>query len=179
MYASTREQHRNLLFSLEVGFSPSSTRLSRYHIGLYTMVAVCATIAVRVLCGVVAIVLYLNTLSGELVFDDRAAIVENKDVLPSSPWSNLLWHDFWGDDLSHYKSHKSFRPLSTASFKLNYHLHQLNVTGYHLVNVILNALVCYLFVQVCELVFHGGGWGPGLAGLLFASHPVHTEAVSV
>ena len=40
---------------------------------------------------------YLNTLSGELVFnDDRKAIVENEDLRPSSPWTNLLWHDFWG-----------------------------------------------------------------------------------
>ena len=32
---------------------------------------------------------YLNTLSGELVFnDDRADIVENKYLRPSSPWTN-------------------------------------------------------------------------------------------
>ena len=136
-------------------------------------------IVVRMLCGAIAVLLYLNTLRGQLVFDDRAAIEENKDVLPSSPWSNLLWHDFWGGPLAHHKSHKSYRPLTSASFKLNYHLHQLNVAGYHLVNVILNGLVCYLFVQVCELVFRGRAWSSSLAGLLFACHPIHTEAVSL
>ena len=91
---------------------------------------------VSLLCASLSTLLefYLNTLSGEPVFnDDRAAIVENKYLRPSSPWTNLLWHDFWGDPLTHHKSHKSFRPLSSATFKVNYHLHQLSVAGYHLV----------------------------------------------
>ena len=131
-------------------------------------------IVVQLLCGALAILLYLNTLSGELVFDDRAAITENQDLRPSSPWSNLLWHDFWGDALTHHKSHKSYRPLSSASFKINYHFHQLEVTGYHVVNVILNGIVSYLYVQLCELLFGGKVWSTGLAGLLFTTHPIHT-----
>ena len=136
-------------------------------------------LAVRLLCASLSVLLYLNSLAGELVFDDRAAIVENKDLRPSSPWTNLLWHDFWGDELTHHKSHKSYRPLSSATFKLNYHFHQLDVFGYHVVNVLLSGLVCYLFTQVCELVFSGSKqtWGASLAGLLFTTHPVHTEAV--
>ena len=132
---------------------------------------------VGLFCGALSVLLYLNTLSGELVFDDRAAIIENKDLLPSSPWTNLLWHDFWGDPLAHHKSHKSFRPLSSATFKINYHLHQLDVTGYHVVNVLVNAAVCYLYVQLCARVFGGKLWSSSLAGLLFTTHPIHTEAV--
>ena len=136
-------------------------------------------IAVRLLCACVSVLLYLNTLHGDLVFDDQAAIVENKDLLPSSPWSNLLWHDFWGDPLTHNKSHKSYRPLSSATFKLNYHLHQLHVAGYHFVNILLNAIVCYLYIQLCEVIFLRRAWSTLIAGLLFASHPLHTEAVCI
>ena len=136
-------------------------------------------VAVRLVCAGLSLLLYLNSLAGDLVFDDRAAIVENKDLFPSSPWSNLLWHDFWGDPLTNNKSHKSFRPLSSATFKLNYHLHGLSVTGYHLVNVLLNGLVTYLYVQFCELVFPRGVWSSLFAGLLFSAHPLHTEAVGM
>ena len=135
-------------------------------------------LVVGLFCASLSALLYLNTLSGELVFDDRAAIVENKDLQPSSPWTNLLWHDFWGDSLSHHKSHKSFRPLSSATFKINYHLHQFSVTGYHVINVLLNAGVCFLYVQLCARVFGGKIWSSSLAGLLFTTHPIHTEAVS-
>lgn len=135
------------------------------------------TTAVRLLCAAVAILLYANTLTGELVFDDRAAIVENKDLLPSSPWSSLLWHDFWGDPLTHQRSHKSYRPLSSATFKLNYHIHQLNAAGYHVVNILLYGIVCYLYVQLCEIVFREKMWSTAFAGFLFAAHSVHTEVV--
>ena len=135
-------------------------------------------LVVGIFCGLLSILLYINTLSGELVFDDRAAIIENHDLLPSSPWTNLLWHDFWGDPLTHHRSHKSFRPISSASFKINYHLHQLKVTGYHVVNVVANAAVCYLYVQLCARVFGGKIWSSSVASLLFTTHPIHTEAVS-
>lgn len=130
-----------------------------------------------VVCSIVSVLLYLNTLHCDLVFDDRAAIVENEDLRHDSPWTNLLWHDFWGDDLRFYKSHKSYRPLCAATFKLNYHLHKLEPMGYHLVNVILNAVVTYLYVQLCGIVFKQF-WPACTAGLLFAAHPIHTESVS-
>lgn len=129
-------------------------------------------------CGILATLLYLNTLNGDMVFDDRAAIEENNDLRPTSKWSNLLWHDFWGDDLSHMKSHKSYRPLCSATFKLNFHLHELQPLGYHAVNIVLNAVVCYLYVQLCARVFNWALWPTVIAGILFTVHPIHTEAVS-
>ena len=98
-------------------------------------------LVIGLFCASLSALLYLNTLSGELVFDDRASIVENKDLQPSSSWTNLLWHDFW----------------------INYHLHQLSVTGYHVINVLLNAGVCYLYVQLCARVFGGKIWSSSLA----------------
>ena len=50
--------------------------------------------------------------------------------------------------------------------------------GYHLVNVLLHGAVCYLYVQLCGVVFSGAVWPALIAGLLFAVHPIHTEAVS-
>ena len=30
------------------------------------------------------------------VYDDRSAVVANRDLRPSSPWRDILQHDFWG-----------------------------------------------------------------------------------
>ena len=129
--------------------------------------------------GVLATFLYLNTLNGDMVFDDRAAIEENHDLRPASSWSNLLWHDFWGDELNHEKSHKSYRPLCSATFKLNFHFGELEPLDYHVINVVLNSLVCYLYVQLCGSVFDWELWPALVAGLLFTVHPIHSEAVGI
>ena len=130
-----------------------------------------------ILCGVLGIVAYLNTLQGKFVYDDTPAIKNNKDLLPETPWSQIFSHDFWGGELSSNVSHKSYRPLCVATFRLNYMVHGLDPTGYHLVNVLLHGAVCMLYCYMCSVVSHSALLGL-LAGLLFAVHPIHTEAVS-
>lgn len=105
------------------------------------------------------------------------AIKTNQDLLPETPWTNILYDDFWGTLLTHSGSHKSFRPLCTLSFRLNYTLHGLRPWGYHLLNLVLHGLVTALFTAFSRPLLGGGLWSL-LAGLLFASHPVHTEAVA-
>ena len=134
-------------------------------------------IAAGATCGAVAIILYLNTFKNGFCYDDKVAVLENKDLLPTTSWMNLLWNDFWGNPIHLSSSHKSYRPLCVASFRLNYMVHGLEPMGYHLVNVVLHAVVCYLYVHMCALVF-AQVWPALLAGLLFAVHPIHTEAVS-
>lgn len=50
-------------------------------------------------------------------------------------------------------SHKSYRPLTTLSFRLNFLLSGLNPWSYHLTNVLLHTLTTWLFVRVARLVF--------------------------
>ena len=138
------------------------------------------TVSLRVAsvaCAVVGALLYLNTLDCGLCFDDETALIKNKDLRAVSPWSNLIWNDFWGTPMSSVDSHKSYRPLCVATFRLNYLLHELQPMGYHLVNVLLHSAVCYLYVQLCGVLF-SEVWPALIAGLLFAVHPIHTEAVS-
>ena len=42
---------------------------------------------------------YWPSLWAELVFDDRPAIIENRDLRKESSWSDLWWHDYWGTPL--------------------------------------------------------------------------------
>nr|XP_040019074.1 protein O-mannosyl-transferase TMTC2 isoform X2 [Gasterosteus aculeatus aculeatus] len=129
------------------------------------------------LCGAVALLLYVNTLGADFCYDDSRAVKTNQDLLPETPWTNIFYDDFWGTLLTHSGSHKSYRPLCTLSFRLNHAAGGLEPWGYHLVNVALHGAVTGLFTSLARLLLGGGPWSL-LAGLLFASHPIHTEAVA-
>ena len=71
-------------------------------------------------------VCYIEALEGEFAYDDGAAIVKNKDVNGnnSNAYTDIWSHDFWGQDLRNESSHKSYRPLTTLSFKWQYQFSQ-------------------------------------------------------
>uniref|UniRef100_H3A5Y2 dolichyl-phosphate-mannose--protein mannosyltransferase n=1 Tax=Latimeria chalumnae TaxID=7897 RepID=H3A5Y2_LATCH len=131
----------------------------------------------ELVCSTVALALYLNTLSADFCYDDSRAIKTNQDLLPETPWTHIFYNDFWGTLLTHSGSHKSYRPLCTLSFRLNYAFGGLDPWGYHLVNVLLHSAVTGLFTNFSRILFGDGYWTL-IAGLLFASHPIHTEAVA-
>lgn len=105
------------------------------------------------------------------------AIKTNQDLLPETPWINIFYDDFWGTLLTHSGSHKSYRPLCTLSFRLNHAVGGLDPWGYHLINVAFHGAVTGLFTSLARLLLGEGLWSL-LAGLLYASHPIHTEAVA-
>lgn len=92
---------------------------------------------------------------------------------------NLLENDFWGTPLSDTGSHGSYRPFCVFTFRLNYLLGGFQPWGYHLVNVLLHVLATGLVVRVARIILPSTNkLTPAIAGLLFASHPIHTEAVA-
>lgn len=111
------------------------------------------------------------------LFTCRRAILGNLDVIGNKPWHHILQDDFWGTPLSDSGSHGSYRPLCVLTFRLNYILGGLKPIGYHAVNVFLH---CIATILVIKLSRHLLPRGPGttIAGLLFATHPIHTEAVA-
>ncbi|XP_038636329.1 protein O-mannosyl-transferase TMTC3 [Scyliorhinus canicula] len=127
------------------------------------------------LTGVVA-VCYWNSTSCGFVFDDVSAILDNKDLHPSTPLKNLFRNDFWGTPMTEERSHKSYRPLTVLTFRLNYLFSELNSAFYHLLNLVLHAVVCVIYLKVCQLFLDRKS--SLIASLLFAVHPIHTEAVT-
>lgn len=119
-----------------------------------------------------------RTVATTVSFSHRRAILSNADLRPTAPWTSLLTDDFWGTPITHSGSHKSFRPVCTASFRVNYLLGELNPYGYHLVNVALHALASVLFFVLCLHLFGGKLAISSFAAFLFAVHPVHCEAVA-
>ncbi|XP_066865059.1 protein O-mannosyl-transferase TMTC1 isoform X1 [Kogia breviceps] len=122
---------------------------------------------------------YGRSLQGEFVHDDVWAIVNNPDVRPGAPlrWG-IFSNDFWGKGMAENTSHKSYRPLCVLTFKLNIFLTGMNPFYFHAVNVILHCLVTLVLMYTCDkTVFKNRGLA-FITALLFAVHPVHTEAVA-
>ncbi|XP_049307444.1 uncharacterized protein LOC105223869 [Bactrocera dorsalis] len=165
--------------------SASSSNSSRNLLQFFAIVFVC------VAC-------YWNSAQCELVFDDISAVRDNKDLRSYTPLRNIFLNDFWGTPMRKEQSHKSYRPLTVLTFRFNYWLHELQPYGYHIVNMLLHIVVCLLWRRVCRLLLlHcAGAVGAStsaliqrcnmlrintcsfLAALLFAVHPIHTEAVT-
>nr|XP_048274229.1 protein O-mannosyl-transferase TMTC3 [Myodes glareolus]XP_048274230.1 protein O-mannosyl-transferase TMTC3 [Myodes glareolus] len=119
---------------------------------------------------------YWNSLFCGFVFDDVSAILDNKDLHPSTPLKTLFQNDFWGTPMSEERSHKSYRPLTVLTFRLNYLLSELKPMSYHLLNTVFHAVVSVIFLKVCKLFLDKRS--SVIAALLFAVHPIHTEAVT-
>lgn len=82
--------------------------------------AVCGAMWPYLVVAGVALACYSNALFGEFVHDDIVAVTRNPDVLGTSSVLQLLGNDFWGTPLSDPRSHKSYRPLTTLSFRYYY-----------------------------------------------------------
>jgi len=132
--------------------------------------------AVATVCAILGSAVYMNTLHCGIVYDDEPAILKNNDLRPSTLWRELFFHDFWGTEIDNPTSHKSYRPVCVATYRLNYLFHQLEPMGYHLVNVLAHGAVCFLFALFSGRIL--GVWPSLVAGVIFAVHPIHTEAVS-
>lgn len=126
-----------------------------------------------VLAGVAG---YLNSLHGQFILDDYPVI-------------SLQGPMKIGDILLHGGP----RRVADATFALNYHLHGLQVVGYHLVNLAIHlaaaiTLYCVVFSAQEALLSGSASDGedsrfavrfvPLAAALLFVSHPVQTQAVT-
>uniref|UniRef100_A0A182YIZ4 Transmembrane and TPR repeat-containing protein 3 n=1 Tax=Anopheles stephensi TaxID=30069 RepID=A0A182YIZ4_ANOST len=67
--------------------------------------------------GLIAALCYLNGIQGDFVHDDIPAITLNKDVLGHGPVAQVFRNDFWGTPMADLSSHKSYRPLTTLTFR--------------------------------------------------------------
>lgn len=89
--------------------------------------------------------LYIHSLNNHFFFDDLPNIVENPYI--RNPMDIALF-------LKGLETHQGwFRAMPTYSFALNYHVHQFNVFGYHLVNLILHLLSGFLVYFIARYLF--------------------------
>jgi tetratricopeptide (TPR) repeat protein len=121
-------------------------------------------------------VVYLNSLGGGFVWDDRYLIVENPRL---RTWSGLVesWTNDYVFTAETNQSYGYYRPVAALSLWLDYRIWGPDPFGFHLTNVLLHALCAGLVVLACRRL----GLAPtasALAGVLFAVHPLHVENVA-
>ena len=150
------------------------------------------------LSGLLATYTFWETRRAGFVWDDRAAIKGNPDVIDqtstfSSALYNIWTHDFWGKPLNTSSSHKSYRPLCVMTFHWNYRVSGLEASSYHLLNVLLHAgttMLVYGLTHTCMVLLEPptkaaqvaqaakAVVAAAVASALFAVHPIHVEAVA-
>jgi protein O-mannosyl-transferase len=147
--------------------------------------------------SLITIIAYWDTqaLNGTFVYDDAGSLITNVVVNGKVPWTDVFIRDYWGTLMSLPQSHKSFRPITTLTFKLNwmYAERQLLLANpnvrpepkdiktfwFHIVNLLLHAIVTALVTEAAVVVFQTSSALPSMiTGLIFGLHPVHVEAVT-
>jgi len=123
--------------------------------------------------GLAAAVIYLNALPNGFVFDDLLVVRDNPYVNQPRWVLHAFTTDYWrGTSVD-----MLYRPLAIFSYGLNSMVHGMRPFGFHLVNVGLHVIISLLVVRLTKQLFanHRLAW---ITGLLFALHPIHTEAVT-
>jgi tetratricopeptide (TPR) repeat protein len=119
-----------------------------------------------------ALAAHANALGNAFVLDDVPLIERNPRIRSLGQIPELFGGNYWGPQ----KNAGLYRPLVLTSFALNYAAGGLRTAGYAVVNLALHAAVCAVLFALARSL----GASPaaaGATGLLFAVHPVHTEAV--
>lgn len=124
---------------------------------------------------------YLNTLSNEYTFDDQVIILKNPRIRQITQPQAIFWSSYWDSP----DKGSEYRPLTIFSYAVNYALNQvvygarhgLRPMTYHLINILLHALASCLVAWSMMALFRRKMLAI-LCGLLFALHPIHTEAVA-
>ena len=121
--------------------------------------------------AVLAAGVYALALRNGYAIDDEAIVWKNPVVHGFGNLRELLLGPYW------QKSGDAYRPLTLLSFAVDWTLFGGSPAAAHAVNLVLHALAAVL---VAELVARlgGGTAAAAAAGVLFAVHPVHVEAVA-
>lgn len=131
---------------------------------------------------------YGNTLWNKYASDDAIVLTENIYVQKGfSGIGDIFTHDVFEGFFKEKKSLVAggrYRPLSVATFAIEYELYGLNPMLSHAINVILFGVTCILIYFLLIQLFPDKGDTPFyfslpfLATIIYAAHPIHTEAVA-
>lgn len=121
----------------------------------------------------VVFICYGNSLTGALVSDDHLLVESNEPIKSILNWPKLFVQVYWGE------GHKQglYRPVTNVTYGINYLISGTNTFSYHLFNVIMH-FINALFIYWLTFFYTKKRVLALACGLIFAAHPVHTEAVS-
>jgi tetratricopeptide (TPR) repeat protein len=120
-----------------------------------------------------AVLCYVNAVGSDFVLDDTRLIRDNVRIRSLADVPHLFATSYW--DVAGPQA--LYRPLVLVSYAINYAVHALSPAGYTAVNIGLHAAVSLLLFLLVRGI-GGSFFAAGVAGIAFAVHPVHTEAVT-
>lgn len=136
---------------------------------------------------IVSFGVYLNTLSNGFVYDDESQVLNNPWIKNIRHIPQIFLSDIWGfkgEAISHY-----YRPLIHIVYTIDYYIFGLKPWGFRLSFMLLHAGASVLvFLIASKLVNNlklktdsesatSLRWSAFIAAILFAVHPIHTEAL--
>lgn len=135
-----------------------------------------STLVQALVLAILAVLPYLPALSHDFVYDDGGSIAENRFLAESSAWEQVLsLRVFTRSSVPDGR-----RPLVILSYLLDRAMWGVKPFGYHLTNLLWHAGCVLLFFALMRLLAKPGtSIIPFAAALLFALHPVASEAVLV
>lgn len=142
---------------------------------------------------------YFNALFNDFVYDDKFQVIENRWIKDIRYVPDIFSTDVWKFSGEAEATSNYYRPMMHVGYMLAYLIFGLEAWGFHLVNILFHAGASILvFVITARLLGEEGkrdeassgqhsfrsilstflSSPPFIAALLFAVHPVHTEAVT-
>lgn len=128
---------------------------------------------------VAALVVYLNSLGNKFVFDDESVILGDKSITSLDNIPKF----FKGEMGFHKVIGKYYRPVVSSSYTVDYSLWNYNPFGFHFTNVLIHTINSVIFYFLLFMIFgkeRKSSWDYMILGgaVIFAVHPIHTEAVA-
>lgn len=135
-------------------------------------------IAAAIFLAVIAAGVYWNTLEHDFVWDDNFQIVRNPFLHGDEPLSRLLVTDVWGYTHPGQKGTSNYyRPLQMVTYRWISQVNGLTSSAFHAVNLLFHVLATLAAYAVAWQLMKSF-WLAISASVLFALHPIHTEAVA-
>ena len=131
--------------------------------------------ALLTLCMLAAFAVYLNTLDAGFVYDDNSQILENPWVQELRFLPRVVTNPVWAFKMTVPTNY--FRPVQMGAYNLLWVAFGGHPLPFHLTNVLLHTLTTGGLVLLVLRLSREPAVAAG-AGLLFAVHPVNTEAVA-
>ncbi len=126
------------------------------------------------LAGLAGFLLYAGTAANDFVFDDINIVAKNPLAKDPAALAEIFSSHYWKNVSP---AGNLYRPLTIWSFAANHALTGPGPAGHHVANAALHGAVAALLVLLAAR-FGLGAPGALSAGLLFALHPIHVEAVA-
>ncbi|MCM8768424.1 MAG: hypothetical protein NC911_01895, partial [Candidatus Omnitrophica bacterium] len=124
-----------------------------------------------VVLSLAVVLVYLNSLSVPLFWDDQALIVENPYIKDFRNIRYILTSDLFRGGTSAF-----YRPMQTIFYGVIYHLFKLSAPAYHWLNIVLHGVATILLFTLLSQLYPR--FVSFFATLIWAVHPLHTEAVT-